>query len=122
MMKRSEGPLFSETGTSTRVLYLKICFMAKERQHLQMEMFTRETIKMARGMGLAPSLGLMGPNTTADGSRIRNMEWESSDGLMGLFIKATWQMTKGMAWVFIGILVATSIKAFIKMEKCMVSI
>jgi hypothetical protein len=77
---------------------------------------------MARRTDLARTLGLVGPNTTADGSRIRCMEWESTDGLMGLFIKEAMQMTKGMAWVFIGILMAVSIKAIIKIVKKMISI
>ena len=50
-----------------------------------MEKCTRETFKMVYVTGMAPPLGLMGPNMTADGSRIRCMEWESSDGLMGPF-------------------------------------
>jgi hypothetical protein len=64
----------------------------------------------------------MGANMTADGSRIRSMEWESTDGLMGLFTKEAMQMTKGMAWVFNGILMAVSIKAIIKIVKNMISI
>jgi glutamate mutase epsilon subunit len=63
----------------------------------------------------------MGANTTADGSRIRCMEWESTDGLVGPFTKAVLQINRGMAWVFIGILVATSIKAIIRKVKGMFS-
>jgi hypothetical protein len=51
-----------------------------------------EPLKMARGTGLAPKLGQMGPNIMADGSMIRNMELESTDGPMGLFTKVVLKM------------------------------
>jgi hypothetical protein len=117
MMKRSKGPSFTETGTNTRARYLRMCFMARECIHLQVELSTRETFKMGRRTGLAPKLGLMGPNTTADGSRIRNMEWESKNGPMGLFTKAASQMTNSMDMASFGLLVATSIKVITRMIK-----
>jgi hypothetical protein len=93
MIKRSVGPSFTETGTNTRARYLMICFMARECIHLKMELSTRETFKMALGTALAPTLGLMGTNTTADGSRMIEMEWESSNGRLGKFTKAAFQIT-----------------------------
>jgi hypothetical protein len=64
----------------------------------------------------------MGLNMMADGSRIRNMEWESTDLPMGIFSKACLKMAKLMALVSYGFLVATSSKAFIEMVKGMASI
>jgi hypothetical protein len=78
---------------------------------------------MARRTDLARTLVLVGPNTTADGSRIRCMEWESTDGLMGLFIKEVLQMAILMACLLNGLLMETSTKALIRtIKKKMVSI
>jgi hypothetical protein len=97
MMKRSEGPSITETGANTRAHALMISFMARECKHLLTGLSTRETFKMARGTGLAPSLGLMRANMTAIGSKIRNMEWESTDLPMAIFSKEPMQMAKKMA-------------------------
>ena len=122
MIKRSVGPSFTETGTNMRARYLMICFMARECKHLQTEVSTRETFKMALGTALASTLGLMGTNTTADGSRVIEMEWESSNGPMGIFTKAAFQITNEMASVSYGMLMATSIKVISRMINRMVSI
>ena len=47
---------------------------------------------MMSKMGMASTLGLMGTNMTAAGARVRNMEQDSTDALMGVFINAPQQM------------------------------
>jgi hypothetical protein len=64
----------------------------------------------------------MGTNTTADGSRMIEMEWESSNGPMGIFTKAAFQITNEMASVSYGMLMATSVKVITRMISGMVSI
>ena len=46
-----------------------------------MEMSTTENFKMAKRAGMEPTFVLMGTNTTVDGSRMKGMEWESSNGV-----------------------------------------
>jgi hypothetical protein len=99
-----------------------ICFMARECIHLKMELSTRETFKMALGTALASTLGLMGTNTTADGSRVIEMEWESSNGPMGIFTKAAFQIANEMASVSYGMLMETSLKVISRIMNGMVSI
>jgi hypothetical protein len=89
---------------------------------LQTELSTSKTIKMAGRTGLAPTLGLAGTNTTADGSRIRCMEWESTNGTMGAFTKAAFQIANLMALASNGLPVATSIKVITRMINGLVSI
>jgi hypothetical protein len=45
-MSRSEGSSFTEAERSTRVSYLMMSVMARESNHIQKQMSTRETFKM----------------------------------------------------------------------------
>ena len=73
-ISRSVEPSYTETLINMWVSYLMIGLMARESQHLQTEISTRETIKMVRGTGLASSHGMMGSNMRAAGRRIIDME------------------------------------------------
>jgi hypothetical protein len=84
-------------------------------------MSIRETLKMACKMGLVSSLGLEEVYMKVAGTRVRDMEQESIDTLMGVFIKAPGQMMKRVASVVIGMLKGISILALIRMIKGMVS-
>jgi hypothetical protein len=84
-IKRSEGQSFAEMGEGGKVSFLKIFLMAREWPHLKAEISTREKFKRARRMGLASTFIQAGANMMAAGTRIRSMEYKSSDGLMGAF-------------------------------------
>jgi hypothetical protein len=62
--------------------------MAQECSNLKAEVSTRERFKMASKMGMASTLGLMGTNMTAAGTRVIDMELVSKEGLMEAFKKA----------------------------------
>ena len=66
---------FKETG--------KIANVFMESGFSQMEKFTKETLKMAWGTGLAYWQNKMAANMMAAGIRIKNMELESRDFPVG---------------------------------------